>query len=127
MNEGVLAQKAYALALRVVRLTKHIRARDAPSTLCSQLLRSGTSVGANVEEAGYGQSTPDFISKLSIARKEARETGYWLRLLHDAGYLEAAGFKSVHADCEEVLRLLTSSIKTAQSRLPAKPTKPTSH
>lgn len=115
MKASVLAEKTYAFALRIVKLHQHLRQQqDVERALLLQLLRCGTSVGANVEEAGFAQSRADFVSKLSIARKEARETDYWLRLLHDADYLDAAGFASLRQDLDEILRLLTSSIKTAQ-------------
>ena len=118
-EDGPLAVKSYGFALRIVKLYQFLKAEKADPVLLSQLVRCGTSVGANVEEAGYAQSLPDFISKLSIARKEAREADYWLRLLHNADYLPNAGLTSLQADNREVLRLLTSSIKTAQSRLTA--------
>ena len=86
-----------------------------------QVLRSGTSIGANIEEAVAGQSALDFIHKLSIARKEARETSYWLRLLHDTGYIADMQFQSIHADCEELVKILNSIIITSQSKLGAKP------
>ncbi len=116
MEPSVLAEKAYAFALRVVRLYRHLYKPGAEAVLLRQLLRCGTSVGANVHEAGVAQSPADFISKLGIARKEAAESTYWLRLLHDAGYLDTPGYTSLQADSQELGRLLTASVKTAQKR-----------
>ena len=82
--------------------------------MSKQLLRSGTSVGANVREAIYGQSKADFISKMSIALKEASETGYWLELLYKTEYLTGEQHKSVRADCDEILKLLTSIVKSSK-------------
>lgn len=85
--------------------------------LSKQVLRSGTSIGANVEESVHAQSKIDFIHKLSIAQKEANETNYWLSLLKDSGYIEEKLAVSFLADCEEIQRLLAASIKTAKSNL----------
>ena len=114
LTENPVAVKSFSLAVRVVRLYQHLRRQFDEPVLFRQLLRSGTSVGANVEEGLGGQSTADFLSKLRIARKEARETNYWLRLLHATDYLDEAGFTSVHQDTEEVQRLLTSIIVTTE-------------
>ena len=81
-----------------------------------QLLRSGTSIGANVEEAIGGQSRADFIAKLAVAYKEARETSYWLRLLRDTGYLPEAEFNGIHADAEELCRIIGAIQKTTKSK-----------
>lgn len=85
--------------------------------LAKQLLRCGTSIGANCREAVNAQSKPDFISKLSIALKEAGETDYWLNLLHDSDYFEDAAFDSIHTDCVELIKMLTAIIKTTKSNL----------
>jgi four helix bundle protein len=85
--------------------------------LSKQVLRSGTSIGANIEESIHAQSKPDFIHKLSIAQKEASETNYWLRLLRDSDYINEKLAGSMINDCEEVQKLLTPSIKTAKSNL----------
>jgi len=91
-----------------------MRQRRPEYELTSQLLRSATSVGANIEEAGVGQSRRDFIAKLAIARKEANEARYWLRLLHDADVLEKGVGAKLIEECEELIRMLTTSVKTAQ-------------
>ncbi|GHA71630.1 four helix bundle protein [Pontibacter akesuensis] len=99
MSKSIVSEKAYAFAVRVVRMYQHLSKDKKEFILSKQVLRSGTSIGANVEEATGGQSTADFIHKLSIARKEARETSYWLRLLHETGYIETKHFESIQADC----------------------------
>lgn len=85
--------------------------------LSKQVLRSGTSIGANIEEAIHAQSKVDFIHKLSIAQKEASETNYWLRLLRDSDYLKTKLAESLLIDCEELQKLLTASIKTVKAKL----------
>ena len=84
--------------------------------MSKQLLRCGTSIGANVAESEHAQSRADFCSKLNIALKEAAETDYWLRLLHEAGYLNNAEFYSVFSDCKEIEKLLASIVKTTKSK-----------
>ena len=81
------------------------------------MYRSGTSIGANVNEAQSGVSSKDFVNKIGIAAKEARETGYWLRLLKDSGYLTSEEFQSLHQDCEEILKILNSIILTSQRKM----------
>ena len=113
--KSVLEEKSRLFALRIVKLYKYLKDRRE-TVLSKQILRSGTSIGANVAESKYAQSADDFISKMSIALKEASETYYWLGLLHDAGYLpEGASAKSLYLECDELLRLLISSVKTAKS------------
>jgi four helix bundle protein len=91
MKSGnVVQEKSYAFALRIVRMYRHLTEKRKEFVLSKQILRSGTSIGANIEEAIGGQSGRDFLAKLNIAYKEARETHYWLRLLHDSGYLADA-------------------------------------
>lgn len=106
MSENIIQSKSYAFAVRIVRLSQHLTNEKREFTLSKQVLRSGTSIGANVEEAIGGQSKPDFLAKIAIAYKEARETVYWLRLLHDTGYLTTPEFDSIHADADELLRIL---------------------
>lgn len=85
--------------------------------LSKQCLRSGTAVGAMIREAVYAQSNADFIHKLSIAAKEANETEYWLQLLQESGYIDKSVYDSISADCDELLRLLTASIKTSKNKV----------
>ncbi|MBJ6117006.1 four helix bundle protein [Pontibacter sp. BT310] len=120
MKENVIVAKSYAFAIRIVKLYEHLKGEKQEYVLAKQLLRSGTSVGANVEEAVAGQSTIDFIHKLSIARKEARESSYWLRLLHDTAYIKQNHFESIHADCEEIIKILNSIIITSKAKLDKK-------
>ena len=119
MNGGTgsfLLEKAEAFALRIVRLYQHL-SEKGERVMSKQVLRSGTSVGANITEGHYGVSKADFINKYVIAEKEAGETLYWLRLLVKSGYLEDVPMtQSLLADCDELIRLLASSIKTARSK-----------
>ena len=117
MKESILREKSYQFALRIIKLYKYIVADKNEYVLSKQILRSGTSIGANIEEANQGQSKADFIHKLSIAQKEAFETDYWLRLLRDSEYLTGAQADSLLNDCRELERLLTTSIKTAKENL----------
>jgi len=109
----VLKEKSYAFALRIVKLYKYLCV-NKEYVLSKQVLRSGTAVGALVSEAEFGQSKADFISKLSIALKEANETLYWLKLLKDSEYLEEKMFESIKPDVDELIKLLIASINTAK-------------
>ncbi len=113
-TDNLVQTKSYAFAVRIVRLYQHLSATKKEFVLSKQVLRSGTSIGANVEEAIGGQSRADFISKLGIAYKEARETGYWLRLLKDTDYLTEPEFQSIHADAEELCRIIGAIQKTSK-------------
>jgi four helix bundle protein len=114
MKESPLRNKSYEFSLKIVRLIRGMRERKPEYELTSQLLRAATSVGGNIEEAGAGQSRRDFIAKLSIARKEANESRYWLRLMCDADVLEKSLALKLIGDCEDLIRMLAASIKTAQ-------------
>ena len=116
MKENVLGKKAYGFALRTVKLSTFLCERKE-FVLSKQVLRSGTSIGANIEESVHAQSKADFNHKLSIVQKEACETHYWVRLLKDSGYLTNKLAESLLVDCEEIQKLLTASIKTAKSNL----------
>ena len=124
MKENVVQSKSYAFAVRIVRLSQYLSARKQEFVLSKQVLRAGTSIGANVEEAIGAQSRADFFSKLAIAYKEARETSYWLRLLKDTEYLSEPEFRSMHMDAEELCRLIGSIQKTMKSN--ASPSQPRS-
>ena len=115
-TENPIQTKSYAFALRIVRLYRRLCDEKKGFVLSKQIVRSGTSIGANVEEAIGGQSTKDFLSKMSIAYKEARETHYWLRLLRDSDILDAKHAESIIEDCEELLRLSGSIIRTTKTR-----------
>jgi four helix bundle protein len=114
MKENILSDKAYAFALRIVKLYKFVCEEHKEYVLSKQILRSGTSIGANIEESVHAQSKIDFIHKLSISQKETSETNYWLRILRDSDYLKPKLAESMLVDCEELQKLLTSSIKTAK-------------
>lgn len=109
-----IKEKSYTFALSIVKVAEVLQ-KGREFVLSKQLLRSGTSIGANVEEANAAQSKRDFVAKMSIASKEARETHYWLRLLTDAGYLDNVTSKQLLDDCLELIKLLTAIVKTAQS------------
>ncbi len=116
MKDSILLTKSKAFALRVVRLYKFLRDRKE-SVIAKQMLRSGTSIGANIAESRYAQSKSDFASKLQIALKEAAETEYWLELLRDAELVKSdKAFTSLCDDCTEPIKLLTSSVKTAKGK-----------
>lgn len=106
--------KPYGFALRIVKAYKYLCADHKEYILSKQLLRAGTSIGANVAEANQGQSKADFVHKLGIALKEAVETEYWLNLLLDSNYLTESQAQSLLEDCRDLIRILTSSIKTAR-------------
>lgn len=112
MRENIIKDKSFDFAVRIVNLYKHLSQEKREFVLSKQLLRSGTSIGANVEEAIGGVSKADFKANLGIAYKEARETVYWLRLLHTTEYLNDKEFESIHADSDELCKLLFSIIKS---------------
>ena len=110
-----ITERSFEFAVRVVRLCRFLEKQDRVSrTLANQLLRSGTSVGANIEEAQAGQSKADFTAKVSIARKEARETLYWLRLLKATEIVESDKLNDITKEADELVRILTSIVKTSQ-------------
>jgi len=115
MTESIMLKKSKAFALRIVRLYKYLR-EHKESVIAKQMLRAGTSIGANIAESRYAQSKADFASKLQIALKEAAETEYWLELLRDAELVESGlAFDSICDECTELIRMLTSSVKTAKN------------
>ncbi|MGI6444129.1 MAG: four helix bundle protein [Candidatus Ozemobacteraceae bacterium] len=112
-----ITERTFNFAVRVVKLCKFLERQDRVSrTLANQLLRSGTSIGANVEEAQAGQSKADFIAKMSIARKEARETHYWLRLLKESEIVPESQLSEIVQEADEIIRILTAIVKTSQTR-----------
>ena len=116
-EDNVVLEKSYALALRMVKLYKYLTEEKREFVLSKQILRCGTSIGANIEEAVGAQSEKDFLSKISIGYKEARETKYWLRLLNDSGYLEEEQAQSLVQDIEEMLKMLGSIQKTMKQKI----------
>lgn len=115
MRDNIVKQKSYAFAVNIALLCKELQQTQKEFILSKQLLRSGTAIGALIREAEQAESKADFIHKLSIALKEASETEYWLCLLKDTGYIIPAQFNLITTDIQELLRLLTSIIKTAKS------------
>ena len=106
MQDSIVKNKSYKFAIRIINLYKYLTKNKKEFVLSKQILRSGTSIGANVEESLGGKSTKDFLSKLSVAYKETRETKYWLNLLKDSQYLNETESKSLLLDCEELLRII---------------------
>jgi len=115
MRRNVLKEKSFDFALQIIKTYKTLVSEKKEFVLSKQMLRSGTSIGANVREAEYAQSRPDFIHKLSIALKEANETDYWIELLHLSGYLNADDYQSSKLGITEQLKLLTSIINTSKT------------
>ena len=113
--ENTIADKSFHFAVRIVKCCKLLCKEQKEYTLSKQLLRAGTSIGANVAEAQQAQSRADFISKLSIALKEASETKYWLRLMHATEYLTDKQFTSMYTDCVELEKMLVSILKSCKS------------
>ncbi len=116
MKENIIQQKSYAFAIKIIELYKYLIETKKEFILSKQLLRSGTSIGANIEEALGGQSKKDFISKLSIAYKEARETKYWLSLLREAKYVTQEELSVILDNCEEILKILGKIQKTSKEK-----------
>ncbi|MGP8214561.1 MAG: four helix bundle protein [Bacteroidia bacterium] len=115
-TENVIQEKSYAFALRIVKLYRYLTEKKNEYLLSKQVLRSGTSIGANVEEGIGGQSEKDFFAKLNIAYKEARETHYWLRILRDTNYLSSKESKAIIDDCNETLKIITAIINTMKKK-----------
>ena len=115
MSENIIQNKSYQFALRTVKLCLWLK-ESKHFELSSQLLRSGTSIGANVEEALAGHSKKDFLHKMNIATKEARETHYWLRILRDSGILSDSQASSMINESKEIIKILTSIVKTGQEK-----------
>ncbi len=117
MRENILKDKSFRFAVRIVNLYKYLCAEKKEFVLSKQILRSGTSVGALIREAEHSESKADFVHKMAIAQKEINETIYWLELLHETGYIPVDEFESLNADAVEIIKMLTSSIKTAKQKL----------
>ena len=107
-------QKSFHFAVRIVKLYRYLTDTRKEYILSKQLMRSGTSIGANIAEAEQAQSRADFVAKLSIALKETSETNYWLRLLKATGYIQEAEFQSIFSDCLELGKMLTAIIKSSK-------------
>ena len=118
MKETALQKKSKAFAIRIIRMYQYLCEEKKEYILSKQVLRSGTSIGANIREAKRAQSTPDFYAKLYISLKEAEETEYWLELLVETDYITKEMFDSINNDCEEIIKLLVSSTKTLKENNP---------
>ena len=115
MKENILIDRSIDFGARIVKLHRYLVREKRETVLSKQILRSGTSIGANINEAQYGQSKADFISKLQIALKETAETEYWLHILQKSDYLDEQQATSLLNDCLEIKRILISSVNTAKS------------
>ena len=116
-TDNIIVDKSKVFALRIIRLYQYLKNEKSEFVLSKQLLRSGTSIGANVKEAIRGQSRADFYAKLNISLKVASETEYWLELLHESEYIEEKDFNSIYADCQELIKLLVAITKTQKGEL----------
>ena len=117
MSDSILRDKSKSFAKEIVFLCRRLKQNSVEAALVNQLLRSGTSVGANIHEAQYAQGTKDFISKLEIALKECNESEYWIELLHEVGNLSKEEADKIRKDCIELRRMLVSSVTTLKSKL----------
>jgi len=117
MSESILKTKSYKFAIRIVEFFLFLRKDKKEYVLSKQVLKSGTAIGALVREAEFGQSKADFINKMQIALKEANETDYWLNILCDTDYITDKMFQSIDFDCQELIKLLVSTVKTSKQRI----------
>jgi four helix bundle protein len=115
LKENIILDKSKLFAIRIVKLYKYLQEKKIEYVMSKQLLRSGTSIGANLCEADYAVSHKEFIVKLQISLKEAAESKYWLELLFNTGYITEAEYVSILSDCEEIIKMLVSSLKTAKT------------
>lgn len=110
--KNTIVEKSKKFAIRIVGAYKYLNSEKNEHIMSKQLLRSGTSIGANVKEAVRGQTKPDFYAKLNIALKEASETEYWLEILYETDYIDEKLYESINSDCQEIIKLLVSITKT---------------
>lgn len=124
-SKAGIHELSYDFGCRITRLYQYLTedANYKEFVIAKQIYRSGTSVGANVRESKHAQSDADFLSKMSIAYKEADETDYWLNLLHDNGYINDEQFHSLSQDCNRILKILTSIVKTMKEKISSKSAK----
>jgi len=114
---GAVMTKSFDFAVRIVRFARLFSRENNEWVLSKQILRSGTSIGANIREAEHAQSKADFIHKMNIALKEANETLYWIELLYASELINKKSFDSLHPDCDEIVRLLVSIVKTSKTNV----------
>lgn len=113
-EDNLVAEKSKAFAIRIIRLYQYLLSEKKEGVISKQILRSGTSIGANVRESTYGQSKADFIAKMQIALKETGETEYWIELLMETGYITEEAGNSLISDCKELIKIITSILRTAK-------------
>jgi four helix bundle protein len=111
MKDNPIVSKSKTFALRIIKLYKYLYNEKKEYVMSKQILRSGTSIGANIREAVRGQSKADFYAKLHISLKEADETAYWLELLNESGYIKDEHFQNIYEDCNEIIKILVSILK----------------
>ena len=116
-HDNIIVNKSKDFALRIIKMYQYLLSEKHETIMSKQVLRSGTSIGANIREAIRGQSKADFYSRLTISLKEASETEYWLELLHESGYIENEHFQSIYSDCQEIIRILVSITKHSSDNL----------
>lgn len=114
-NHNIILVKSKAFALRIIKLYRYLVENHRISALANQVLKSGTSIGANIREAIRAQSKPDFYSKMNISLKESDETAYWLELLYESDYISKEQFDSIYIDCQEIIKILASITKTQKN------------
>ncbi len=113
-SDNIVLEKSKDFAVRIIRMYQWMKSKKKEFIISKQCVRSGTSIGANLSEAITGQSTPDFLSKLHIALKEAHETSYWLELMNRTDYITKGMFDSINSDCLELIKLITTIINTTK-------------
>ncbi|MBP5339459.1 MAG: four helix bundle protein [Prevotella sp.] len=113
-TDNPLLEKTISFAIKIVNCFQYLQNEKKEFVMSKQLLRSGTSIGANAHEAIYGQSRADFVNKLNISLKEASETSYWIVILNRTGYFDDSIFKSLKKDLDEIIRIIIASIKTTR-------------
>ncbi len=114
MKDSVVSEKAFNFALRIIKLYKYLNKEKKEFVISKQILRSGTSIGANIEEGRYAQSKKDFISKMSISLKESAETLYWLKLLKESKEVDSKYLIDLIKECDEIIRILSSIVKSSK-------------
>ncbi|MBR4199389.1 MAG: four helix bundle protein [Bacteroidales bacterium] len=117
MKDNVITEKSKSFSLKIINIYKSLCEDKREFVLSKQLLRSGTSIGANITEANYAQSEADFLSKMHISLKEAAETSYWLDLLYQSNYIDKKDYDSLYPDCIEIIKILTSITKSLKDKL----------
>ncbi|MFH1460540.1 MAG: four helix bundle protein [Candidatus Omnitrophota bacterium] len=116
-SDNNIVDRSYKFALEIIKLVNFLPKSTSGTVIGNQIIKSGTSIGANVEEAQGAASKKDFANKMAISKKEARETRYWLRLIKDSGILKVAQVKSLLDECNSIINILTAIIKTSKANL----------